>query len=441
MRSPNPSPVRGALAGALSSTRPGALAAALALAATLGSLHPSAARAAGAGQDWPRWRGPAMNGISTETGWSTAWPAAGPKQAWKASVGIGFASVAVAEGRVYTSGNQKDQDTIYAFDAATGKPLWQHSYACPLDPRYYEGGTSSTPTVDGDRVYTLSRKGHAFCFEAATGKVIWEKNLNDELGLKTFKEETPEWGYAGSPLIQGNHVIFNVGTAGAAFEKASGKAVWNTGKKLSGYATPVPFTVDGQAALAVFGAEAVHAVSLKEGKTLWSHPWKTSYDVNAADPIIDGNQMFISSGYGRGATLLKFTATGATKVWENKDLRNQFNSSVLLNGHLYGMDGNHGDRSSNLRCVEFATGKVKWTEKSVRPGGLMAAGSKLIAIGDTGELVVAEASPEGFKPLARAQVLGGKCWTTPVLSHGRIYCRNAKGDLVCLDVQGAAARR
>lgn len=387
-------------------------------------------------EDWPRWRGPDLNGISKETAWSTTWPASGPKTLWKASVGTGFASISVAQGRAYTTGNQGDRDTIYAFDAATGREVWKHSYDCPLDPRYYEGGTSATPTVDGDRVYSISRKGHVFCLEAATGRVVWTKNVNDELGLKGAAE-TPEWGYAGSPLVQGDRLILNVGTAGLALNKQDGKVVWTTGKTRSGYATPLPLTIGNEAALAVFGATALYAVSAKDGRTLWSYGWKTSYDVNAADPIVSGDRIFISSGYGHGATVLSFTAQGATQVWENKELRNQLNSSVLIDGHLYGMDGDHGNKSSSFRCLDFATGAVKWTEKTVRPGGLIASGRNLIAIGDGGELVVAEASPAGFKAIARAQVLGGKCWTAPTLSHGRIYVRNSKGDLVCVDVSAA----
>jgi outer membrane protein assembly factor BamB len=394
--------------------------------------------------DWHRWRGPDLNGISKETGWSATWPASGPKQLWKTSVGTGFSSVCVAEGRAYTMGNRKDKESVYCFDAATGAEVWQHTYDCDLDPRYYDGGPSATPTVDGDKVYALSRKGHLFCFDAASGKIDWQKNVNDELGLKVFKENTPEWGYSGSPLVQGGKLILNVGTAGAAFDKSSGKVIWTTGKALSGYSTHVPFNVGAEAYLAVFGAKGAYAVALKDGKQLWEFPFETSYDVNAADPIISGNKVFVSAGYGHGAALFQFDGGQAAKIWENKNMRNQFNSCVLIDGHLYGMDGDHGSRGSALRCIEFATGKVKWTEPSVKPGALMAADGKLIIMSEPGELVVAQASPESFKALARAQVMGGKCWTTPVLSNRRIYCRNSKGDVVCVDVSAkstAAAGR
>ena len=392
-----------------------------------------------AGQDWHRWRGPDLNGISKETGWTTTWPAEGPKRLWKASVGTGFSSISVANGRAYTMGNASDKDTVFCFDAATGETIWKHTYDSELDPRYYDGGPSTTPTIDGTKVFTLGRKGHLFCFDAATGKIEWQKNVNDELGLTVFKENTPEWGYSGSPLVVGEKLIVNVGTSGAAYEKATGKLLWSTGKLLSGYSTHVPFTVGDEQYLAVFGAKGAHAVGLKDGKLLWQFPFETSYDVNAADPIISGNKVFVSSGYNRGCALFQFDGNKTTKLWENKNMRNHFNSCVLIDGHLYGMDGDHGRKDSTLTCIEFETGKLKWKEKSVRPGGLVAADGKLIIIGETGELLVAQASPESFKQLARAQVLGGKCWTVPTLSHGRIYVRNSKGDVVCVDVSGKAS--
>ena len=237
-----------------------------------------------AGVDWHRWRGPELDGISREKGWSITWPAEGPKRLWKASVGIGFSSVSVANGRAYTMGNAGDKDTVFCFDAATGATIWKHTYDCELDPRYYDGGPSTTPTVDGEKVYTLSRKGHAFCFDAASGKIAWQKNVNDELGLAIFKENTPEWGYSGSPLVVGEKLILNVGTSGAAFDKTSGKLLWSTGKLLSGYSTHVPFNAGAEQYLAVFGAKGAHGVALKDGKLLWDFPFETSYDVNAADP-------------------------------------------------------------------------------------------------------------------------------------------------------------
>lgn len=366
-----------------------------------------------------------MNGISTETGWRSSWGGAAPKELWRASVGTGFASFSVAQDRVYTVGNQEDQDTIYCFDAATGKVLWKHAYEHPLDPKYYEGGPSATPTVDGDRVYMLSKRGHLMCLDAAKGTVIWSKQLAEELGAKM-----PEWGFASSPLVEGDWLILNVGSAGTAVEKATGKVVWTSGKEAAGYATAVPYEVGGERLVALFCAKHLVAVRVKDGQQVWSQAWKTSYDVNAADPIIDGNRFFISSGYNRGGGLVKVEGNLPSLVWENKNMRNHFNSCVLKDGFLYGVDENQ------LRCLSLATGEVKWTEKSFGKGSLMMADGKLVALSEKGELIIAETTPESFKVLSRAQILGGKCWTTPVLANGRVYARNAKGDVVCVDVKG-----
>ena len=377
------------------------------------------------GVDWYRWRGPDLNGISKETGWNAQWPAEGPKQLWKASVGTGFSSFSVSQGRVYTMGNANNTDTIFCLEAGTGKVLWQHSYPCPLDAKNFEGGPCATPTVADGRVYTFSRKGELFCLDAAKGSVIWSKNLNKELGL-----EIPTWGCASSALVEGNMVVVNMGSAGVALDPTSGKVVWVSAKAPGAYATPVPLTIGGDRCLAIMSCQSLIAVKAAGGQQVWSYSWKTSYDVNAADPVLDGDKLFISSGYNHGGSVLKFTGQGAEKVWENKNIRNHFNTCVLWQGHLYGPD------DSGLRCLAFDTGDLKWTYGGFGKGSLMIADGKLVALSEKGELIIAEPAPAEFKPISRAKVLTGKCWTMPVLSNGHIYCRNAVGDVVCLDVGG-----
>ncbi len=375
--------------------------------------------------DWPNYRGPNHDGISKESGWTTEWPANGPKVLWKAKVGLGFSGVVVANGQAYTQGNASDQDTIFCFDANTGAPKWKHSYAAPLDAKYYEGGTSATPTVDGDQVYTISKRGIVHCLNAADGKVVWTKNLQEELGAKI-----PEWGFATSFLIQGDLALLNFGSAGTALDKKTGKVIWSSGPDESGYATPVPFDASGERAVLLAAKRDVVAVKVKDGKELWRFPWKTQYDVNAAAPILSGTKVFISSGYNRGAGVFDVSKNPAEKVWENKNLRNHMASSVLWEGHLYGVDENQ------LRCVVFDTGEVKWTDKVSGKGTLSLADGKLLVLSERGELLVANPSPAGFKPIVRAQVVGGKCWTAPTLANGKIYVRTGPGDLVCVDVSG-----
>jgi outer membrane protein assembly factor BamB len=326
-------------------------------------------------------------------------------------------------------GNATGQDTVYCFDATTGSPIWKHSYPCGLRPQYYEGGTSSTPTVDGDQVYTLGKEGQLFCFGAANGQIFWQKNLTNDPGATL-----PRWAFAGSPLVQGDLLILNAGIAGAALDKRTGQVAWFSGKGLSGYATPVPITMEGQSCVLIFSSKALVCVSVADGRQLWSFPWVTKWDLNIADPIVSGDRVFIST-FDQGAALLKVDRKGATELWRNKNLANHFSSSVLYEGFVYGIDGNTDRPPADLRCLDLATGAVRWKQAGFGFGALMIADSKLLVISDKGELVVANAKPDSFRELARAQVLGGKCWITPVLSNGLIYCRNAQGALVCLDVR------
>lgn len=391
----------------------------------------------GADFDWYRWRGPDLNGISRETGWLTAWPREGPKQLWKASVGQGYSAVSISSGRLYTQGvvgggeNIKDgQETVWCLDASTGAMLWKTSHPYAFEPKFYEGGSCATPTVDGNRVFALGQNGTLNCFNALTGDIIWTRNIPQELGCKVGM-----WGFASSPLVQDDLLILNAGSAGTAMDKATGKVVWTTGKDANGYSSAVPFVRDGRRGVALFVARSVVAVDAKTGQALWSYPWKTDWDVNAADPILSGDLVFISSGYKRGGALLRISDGKASAVWENKNMRNHINSCVLIDGFLYGPDGDV-DQTSNLRCLDFKTGEVKWTFKEFACSALMAADGKLLVQGNKGELMIAEAKPDACRVLAKAQPLGGRCWTTPILCQGRIYCRNSKGDLVCLDVRG-----
>ena len=380
-------------------------------------------------KDWPQWRGPDHNGISTEKGWLDQWPASGPAIAWRAQVGLGFSSFVVAEGRAFTAGHAEEKDTVFCFDTNTGKVVWKHAYPSELGDKYFDGGTTGTPTIDGDRVYWLSRWGDTFCFNAADGKVIWNKNVQKETQARV-----PDWGFTGAPLVQGDQLILNVGDAGLALDKKTGTILWQSAPKIAGYSTPLPVKM-GNDALAVFASgQSYVAVKLKDGKEAWRIKWLTQYDVNAADPIIEGDRVFISTGYGKGSGLFKLGGATPEEIWKSKALRTQMNGAVLYQGHLYGMDGDSGGKGP-LKCLDLATGAEKWKHDGFGTGGVIIVDGKLIVLSAKGELIVAPATPTEFKPISRAQVLGGKCWTAPVLADGRIYCRNSKGEVVVVDVR------
>ncbi|HUU60415.1 MAG TPA: PQQ-binding-like beta-propeller repeat protein [Phycisphaerae bacterium] len=394
---------------------------------TLLGVVPSSGEPAAAGADgnWPQWRGPNRDGISSEAGWSTSWPMEGPPKVWRASVGQGYSSISVAAGRAYTMGNAQGRDVVYCFDAAGGKELWKYSYQCAAGE---QPGTRVTPTVDGDRVYTLSREGHLFCLSADKGKKIWSAHM-----VKDFGAQLGQWGLACSPLILGDRLIVDAGIT-VAFDKKTGKVLWKSEKQKAGYATPAVFQRGDKQCLAVFRAFAFAVLDLADGRTVYSLPWKTDYDVNAATPIFSDGKVFISSGYGTGCALIDVAAAEPKVLWKNRDMKNHCNTCILWEGHLYGFDGQVGG-GGTLTCMEFQTGKVKWSQRGLGTGALMMADGKLIVLAERGDLVIAEASPEKFQKLAQAKVLGGTCWTYPVLAGGRIYCRNDRGDLVCLDVR------
>lgn len=387
--------------------------------------------------DWPCWRGPNHNGISNEKNWRDQWPKDGPAQLWKAKVGIGFSSVVVSNKHLLTIGHSAGQDTVYCLNAETGKQIWSHSWKSRLGANLFEGGPVSTPTIEKDLVYVQGRWGEVFCFDLKSGKQKWTTNL-----AKETEVPVPTWGFSGSPLVLDDLLLLNAGESGIALDRMTGKVKWTSEKEEAGYSSPVPLKQNGKQ-LAIFSStRAYFAVDVQTGKIVWQQLWITRYGINAADPIVEGENFFLSTGYGKGATVLKLGKEKPTQVWrDRKAMRNQLNSSVLIDGYVYGIDGDTGKPTTTLRCIDMKTGKLAWSFKGVGGGSLMAADGKLIVLSASGELMVGKASPKGFTPTARAKVLQGKCWTVPVLANGQIYCRNASGDLVCLNVRGEQRKK
>lgn len=384
-------------------------------------------------EDWIQWRGPNRNGISPESKWLNQWSDGGPTILWKATVGMGFSSFVVSNGKVFTMGNADNSDTVFALDAMTGIIKWKHTYPSDLGDKYFEGGTTGTPTIDGDNLYTLSRWGDVFCFQASTGKILWTRNVQVETGARV-----PSWGFTGAPLVIEKMLILNVGETGLALDKSTGKTLWQSSTKEAGYTTPVPWVTGGKSQVVFGSGQGYIGVDSLSGKEVWRMKWVTQYGVNAADPVIDGDRLFISSGYGKGAALIKPLASGEPElVWKSKVLRTQMNAAVLFDKHLYGIDGDTTEKPL-LKCVELATGAEKWSDSTSGTRGLLIANGRLILLGEKGELIIAPASPSGFKPTSRAQVLGGKSWTAPILANGMLFCRNSRGEVVNVDLRTAA---
>jgi outer membrane protein assembly factor BamB len=404
--------------------------------------------AAALAADWPNWMGPNHNGAVSDK-------LDGARLAveWKADIGIGFSSVTVADGRAYATGwKQGPQDkgkdgscVLCCFDAAKGEKLWELSYPAKKWDSMHEGGSAATPVVKGKSIFLYSRDGELICVadKGDKAEISWQKNLAGQYGAKL-----PQWGHACSPLVLGELVILDVGGAGAstvALKAADGAEAWKSGDQAATYSTPVPFEQGGKTYLAMMKAKSLVVLDAAKGTQVAEHKWQTQYDINAATPLVvsppapaggaaskpaGASTIFISSGYNHGCALLKFDGQGLTEQWMKKDaMQNQFSNCVLSDGHAYGMTD-----QGELRCVDLASGEVKWGQKGLKSGGLMLAGQTLVVLADGGELSLVSATPEGYKKLAGEKVLEGKCWTMPTLADGRIYCRNAAGKLVCVSV-------
>ena len=381
----------------------------------------------GQAADWPNWRGPDHNGISLETDWFEKWPSSGPKRLWKASVGTGFAAVSVADGRVFTMGNNSARDQVVALDEDTGDELWRHTYSEPLTPNLYDGGPNATPTVHGDFVYTLSKTGKAYCFDAATGEVVWTKDLK-----RLYQARVPNWGFASSPLIQGDRVVYNVGTRGVALKKDSGRLAWKTGGGTAGYATAVPYEHNGKDAVVIFAADSAYGVDLANGRQLWKKSFRTSASVNAADPVLYDGKIFLTSN-SRDGELIELRGTSTRTKWKNRSMRIHFNAGVVVGDYLYGADGRI-ERGKTIRCINMKTGETEWTKNSMPCSSITAADNKLIILTRDGNLYIADASPTKFKQLAKSKVINGTCWTAPVLANRSLYVRNSRGTLYKLQM-------
>lgn len=378
-------------------------------------------------KSWPNWMGPNHDGVSPEAGWKSTWPEEGLPVAWSRQIGIGFSSISIAEGRLFTMGHIDGEEIIWCLDANTGDEIWTHRYACDLNNNLHEGGPGATPTVEGNCVYTLGKEGQLYCLDTKTGKMLWDVMLQKDLDVKT-----PEWGFSSSPVISDNQLILEAGRV-VSYDKRTGKKNWQTAKHQAGYGSAAIFPRGGDASfIATLDCEGLRITKLDTGGEVAFQSWPSPFRTNATTPIVQGDRIWISSAYNVGCGLFEFDGLALKQVYANKEMRNHFNNSILLDGYVYGFDGNSNlGRVVQLTCMNFETGKVAWKQRGMGCGSLMIADEKLLVLGEDGTLVLAKATPEGFEELAKSPFLTGRCWTVPVLFEGRVYGRNASGKLVC----------
>jgi outer membrane protein assembly factor BamB len=375
-----------------------------------------------ASDDWPQWRGPNRDGISTERGLLQSWPPSGPPPAWRATgAGAGYSSFAVANGRLYTLGARRDREYVIAYDAASGKQLWATDHGRRFGNDRGDG-PRATPTVEGNRVYAYGASGDMTVLDAATGKVIWTVNV-----LQKFGGSNITWGLSESPLVLADRILLNAGGPGAsivALRKSDGSALWKSQSDEAGYSSAMLQQLGGVRQAVFFTGERALGVDVENGRMLWSYGQVSNRTANIATPIVRGNRVFLSSDYGTGAALLEMTPENggvrAREVYFTREMRNHHASSVLVGEHLYGFS------SAILTAMQFDTGKVAWRDRSVGKGSLVFADNRLYLFSEQGVVGLAEATPDGYREHGRFQLRTGSLptWSHPVVSGGRLYLRD-----------------
>jgi outer membrane protein assembly factor BamB len=347
-------------------------------------------------------------------------------------MGIAYSAVSVVGTRLYTMlATDADEFTV-CLDVADGSEIWREK----TGPRFDNdrgSGPRSTPTVHEGKVYVLSGVGVLHALDAETGDILWSRDFVEE-----FDSNTPGWGFSGSPLVEGDLVMVEAGGkesgALAAFNKDTGDIAWTAGAGDAAYSSPVAITYNGTRQVLFLTPSALTSVAPADGTELWSYAWGDG--INIATPLfVPDDLIFVSASYDKGSAVVRMSGQGdalaVEEVWASRVMRNHFNSSVLLDGYLYGFD------NANLKCIEAATGHEEWSKaRTYGKGSLVRVGDRLIVLGEEGLLALIDATPDKYRRLARVQMLDGRCWTPPTVAHGKLYLRNQE-ELVCLDVSAS----
>lgn len=391
----------------------------------------------GQAADWPQFLGPNRNGISAETGLLSQWN--GVPEVWRAAGGVGMSGLAIGDGKLVTLIQNAGRQRIVAHNAATGERLWENAIAAEYR-NAMGNGPRATPTIVGDRVLVFTGEGILAAVDFTSGKTVWKKDV-----FAGSSGKSAEYGTACSPLVIGQLVVVTVGAPAetmVAYNIKTGEKVWGTGDDPAGYSSPSLLTVAGQQQLVAFSGDSLLGLQPKTGAALWRYPYVTAYRCNTATPLAVDGKVFISSGENHGSVLLKLQAAGdgfeVGEAWQSTGtrsvMRNEWQTSILLDGHLYGFDnvGSAG-QVTHLTCINAGSGERVWQEARFGKGNMIAADGKLFMSTMKGEVIIARASPKGYQELGRKQVIE-TTRQAPALSGGLLYLRDDK-EIVCLDVR------
>ncbi len=398
--------------------------------------------------DWPEWRGPLRDGVSTDSGLLERWPAGGPALAWKADgLGQGFSSVALVGGRIYTMGDRDGGQFVIALNRTNGKELWSTRIGDVWAPGGYSG-PRSTPTVDGDVVYVIGPHGDLACLSAAEGKLVWHRNLRDDFG-----GPVPNWGFSESPLVDGNKLVCTPGGADAgmvALDKKTGREIWRSvfpplgdkGRDGAAYSSMVVGAGGGVRQYVQLVGRGVVGVSAEDGRFLWNYNRVANGTASVPTPIVVDDYVFCSSGYGAGAALLKLSPAGLGVEAEEeyhlsgRQFQNHHGGMIRVGDYIY---AGHGHNAGAPTCIEWKTGKTVWRQNR-GPG----TGSAAVAFADdnlyfrfqNGLMALIGATPSGYEQKGTFEIpaVEHPSWSHPVVAGGKLYLRE-QDTLYCYDVK------
>jgi outer membrane protein assembly factor BamB len=371
---------------------------------------------------WPDYRGSNRDGVYNETPINTAWPNKGLPELWREKIGGGYASMVVAQGLVYTIEQRRDQEVVAAYDLRSGLQRWEHGWPGLFQESMGGPGPRATPTWSGGVLHALGAMGEFRALDAKTGKLRWRRNILEDAGVGNLT-----WGMSGAPLYaDGKVIVFPGGRNNKsviAYNAADGSIAWTSQGDKGGYASPQLVTLAGERQVLYFSGTRIMGLDPADGSLLWEHPWYSNNDINSAQPIqVDDDLLYVSSSYGHGSELLRLVPQGdrfgVEVVWEKNTMRNKFNSSVLFDGYIYGLD------ETIMACIDVMTGERMWKGGRYGYGQLLLAGDHIVVLTERGEVVLVKATPQGHEEVAMFQALTGKTWNVPAIADGILLVRN-----------------
>jgi outer membrane protein assembly factor BamB len=380
-------------------------------------------RASASGSAFPQFLGPDRNGVIRETRLASDWSTNGPVELWRHPVGAAWSGFAVVDGIAYTQEQAENEELVAAYDLLTGKRLWEHRDAGRYSTTIAGEGPRSTPTVDGDQVYTLGATGTLNCLDRRSGRKIWGLSLTQIAGCSI-----PEWGFTSAPLIVEGRVIVLAGGKSAlwAFNAADGKVAWSAGDHGANYGSVSLLELSGERQLVHFGSRTVVGLDPKEGHERWKHPFGTGMPLVANPVLVGTNRLVVSAGYGVGAELIEIGTNNTVRsLWTTKRLKAKFANPVRIGDMIVGLD------DGILAAVDLTDGRQLWKEGRYGHGQGLLVGDLLLLMAESGDILLLQPTPDGPHELARRRVFDAKTWNPIALAGDLLLVRNDR-EAACL---------